>query len=119
MNNHLPPQLFDRSTPHDRRDALFGGQGTVRVWALLAAPALPFTAVLACELEPGASVGVHVQQEYPELVICISGRGHVAVGGVASEFCAGKVVELPHGQTLAIDNRASAEPLRYLIIKAS
>jgi quercetin dioxygenase-like cupin family protein len=113
------PQLFDRAQPHDCREALFGGHGRVRVWALLASPALPFTAVLACELEPHGSVGAHVQQQYPELVICLSGRGHVAVNGVDADFSAGKVVELPHGQTLAIDNGASEEPLRYLIIKSS
>jgi quercetin dioxygenase-like cupin family protein len=113
------PQLFDRALPHDRREALFGGRGAVRVWSLIATPAAPFTAVLACELEPHASVGAHVQQQYPELVICISGRGRVAVSGVATEFSAGKVVELPHGQTLAIDNGASEEPLRYLIVKSS
>jgi quercetin dioxygenase-like cupin family protein len=112
-------QLFNRALPHDCRQALFGGRGAVRVWALVPAPTPPFTAVLACELEAGGSVGAHVQQQYPELVIGISGRGQVAVGGVASEFFAGKVVELPQGQTLAIDNGASEEPLCYLIIKAS
>jgi quercetin dioxygenase-like cupin family protein len=113
------PLLFDRALPHDRREALFGGRGAVRVWALVAAPARPFTAVLACELEPSSSVGAHVQQQHPELVICISGRGSVAINGVSTEFRAGNVVELPHGQTLAIDNASSKEPLRYLIIKSS
>src|SRR4051812_7268189 len=45
------PNLCDRALPHDVRRDLFGGRGTVRVWSLTSAPALPFTAVLACELE--------------------------------------------------------------------
>lgn len=110
--------LWDRQAPHDVRDALFGGVGTVRVWALLASPALPFTAVLACELEPGASVGTHVQEHFPELVIAISGSGRVTVAGASSAFDAGAVVELAHGQTLSIGNESGQEPLRYLIIKA-
>lgn len=114
----LDPSLCDRNLPHDVRQGLFGGQGAVRVWALTPRPALPFTAILACELEPGASVGPHVQQDYPELVIAISGSGSVQVNGVATTFAAGQVVELAHGHTLAISNASSAQPLRYLIIKA-
>lgn len=114
----LDPHLCDRSLPHDVRQGLFGGQGVVRVWALTTRPAPPFTAILACELEPGASVGPHVQQDYPEIVIAISGSGGVQVNGAASPFAAGQVVELAHGHTLAISNASGAEPLRYLIIKA-
>lgn len=110
--------LCDRKLPHDVREQLFGGQGAVRVWALAATPALPFTAVLACELEPHASVGAHVQEQYPEIVIGISGSGSVAVNGVERAFGPGSLVELELGQTLAISNATGAEPLRYLIIKA-
>jgi quercetin dioxygenase-like cupin family protein len=118
MSEPLREALFDRDLPHDCRRALFGGQGAVRVWSLAGAPAPPFTAVLACELEPGASVGAHVQQEYPEIVVGISGSGQVAVGAEARAFSAGQVVHLPLGETLAIDNTAGDVPLRYLIIKA-
>lgn len=90
----------------------------MRVWALSNAPALPFTAVLACELEPGASVGPHVQEHYPEIVIALSGSGSVRVNDVAAPFDAGQVVELAHGSTLSISNGSQTEPLRYLIIKA-
>ena len=112
------PALCDRNLPHDVRQALFGGQGAVRVWSLVATPALPFTAVLACELEPSGSVGAHVQEQYPEIVIAISGRGIVKVNDVPAAFEAGRVVELARGHTLAISNTSSTEPLRYLIIKA-
>ena len=115
----IDPSLCDRSLPHDVRQGLFGGQGAVRVWALTARPTLPFTAILACELEPGASVGPHVQQDYPEIVIAVSGSGSVQVNGAASPFAAGQVVELAHGHTLAISNATSDQPLRYLIIKAA
>jgi hypothetical protein len=110
--------LFRRALPHDSRRDLFGGSGTVRVWALVDAPKLPFTAVLACELEPGASVGTHLQEYFPELVIGISGAGSVAVNGAVSEFGAGTVVELGLGHTLAITNGSGEAPLRYLIVKS-
>jgi hypothetical protein len=112
------PALCDRSLPHDVRQGLFGGRGAVRVWSLVATPALPFTAVLACELEPSGSVGAHVQEQYPEIVIAISGRGIVKVNDAPLAFEAGGIVELAQGHTLAISNTSSAEPLRYLIIKA-
>jgi mannose-6-phosphate isomerase-like protein (cupin superfamily) len=114
----LSPALCDRSLPHDLRQALFGGQGAVRVWALTARPTLPFTAVLACELDPSGSVGAHVQEHDPEIVIAISGRGIVKVNDLPVTFAAGQVVELALGHTLAIENTSSTEPLRYLIIKA-
>ena len=121
MNDSSKPEttgLWDRNLPHDARHALFGGQGAVRVWALVNAPAPPFTAVLACELEPGGSVGPHVQEHFPELVLGIAGAGTVRVDGVASPFGAGQVVELARGRTLALANDSSSAPLRYLIIKA-
>ena len=111
--------MFDRSRAHDVRDALFGGRGAVRVWGLGArALLLPFRAVLACELDPGGSVGAHVQAEYPEIVVFIEGSGTAKVGGAPTAVVPGSVVELALGQTLAIENASTAAPLRYLIIKA-
>lgn len=118
MSERSTALLWDRNAPHDARIELFGGRGTVRVWPLVATPKSPFAAVLACELEPGASVGVHVQQQFPELVIAVSGHGSVSVDGAACAFVAGGVVELGLGQTLSICNGSHDEPLRYLIIKA-
>jgi hypothetical protein len=120
MTAPLPfsPAVCDRNLPHDVRHGLFGGEGAVRVWALTAKPTLPFTAVLACELEPSASVGPHVQEQYPEIVIAISGRGIVKVNDEPVAFEGGRVVELAQGHTLAISNTSNTEPLRYLIIKA-
>jgi|SoiMethySBSTD1v2_1073268.scaffolds.fasta_scaffold2833614_1 quercetin dioxygenase-like cupin family protein len=103
----------------DARANLFGGQGTVRVWDLLrGGTAEPFAAVLACELEPGGSVGTHVQQEHPEIVVCLDGDGVATVEGVEHALVPGAVVHLPFGQRLAIANRSQAAPLAYLIIKA-
>jgi quercetin dioxygenase-like cupin family protein len=110
--------LWNRDVPHDARGELFGGKGIVRVWALLGAPRRPFAAVLACELEPGASVGTHRQQQYPELVIAVAGAGSVRVDGELRAFNAGSVIELSLGQTLSIANGSNEEPLRYLIVKA-
>jgi quercetin dioxygenase-like cupin family protein len=103
----------------DRRAALFGGKGAVLVWDLLGAARLPpFSAALACELEPGGSVGAHVQQRDPEIVICIEGRGVAEVDGEPQALAPGALVALPHGSTLALRNEDEREPLRYLIIKA-
>lgn len=44
----------------DARAALFGGEGTVRVWDL-GGRVGALSAVLFCELEPGGRVGRHVQ----------------------------------------------------------
>jgi quercetin dioxygenase-like cupin family protein len=102
-----------------RREALFGGEGAVLVWDLLGRrDAAPFTAVLACELEPGGSVGRHRQDEYPEIVIGLEGEGEASVDGTAHALEPGALVHLPLGAVLAIANRSSSEPLRYLIIKA-
>jgi quercetin dioxygenase-like cupin family protein len=105
--------------PSDRREALFGGAGAVRVWDLLeGGEAPPFTAVLGCELDPGGSVGRHRQQEFPEIVVGLGGEGEAEVDGEWYQLGLGDVVHLPLGSTLAIRNRSSTEPLRYLIVKA-
>jgi quercetin dioxygenase-like cupin family protein len=110
--------MWNRAHPHDVRETLFGGKRCVRVWDLAPSPRLPFAAVLACELEPGGSVGSHVQEYFAEVVVGVEGSGSVTVNGVSSLLRPGGVVELPLGHTLAISNEASGEPLRYLIVKA-
>jgi quercetin dioxygenase-like cupin family protein len=107
----------EKGTPDVRVD-LFGGQGTVRVWSLLGDAAEPFTAVLSCELVPGGSVGRHVQEEFPELVVGLSGDGDAWVGEELHALSAGDTVYLPLGSVLSIANRSSVTSLRYLIIKA-
>lgn len=109
--------MLDKSQAARNLD-LFGGQGAVYVWNLLPAPLDPFSAVLGCELEPGGSVGRHVQQRDPEIVVCIEGDGVATVGDVEHAMFPGSAVGLPHGQTLAIRNASAEVPLRYLIIKA-
>lgn len=88
------------------------------MWDLLPDPLEPFSAVLACELEPGASVGKHSQQRDPEIVICIEGDGTAVVSGTEHRLHPGATVALPYGETLALRNNATDRPLRYLIIKA-
>ncbi len=88
------------------------------VWSLLAGPAEPFTAVLRCELEPGGSVGNHVQQEFPEIVVGTGGNGAAFVDGTELPLREGDVVSLPRGSVLSIVNHSTTEPLRYLIVKA-
>ncbi|HLT38347.1 MAG TPA: cupin domain-containing protein [Enhygromyxa sp.] len=105
----------------DLRENLFGGRGVVRVWNLLAdhrAPPSPFTAVLSCELDPGGSVGRHVQEQFPEIVIGLEGSGAAAVDGRVHSLDPGDVVHLPLGSVLELRNCSDREPLRYLIIKA-
>lgn len=110
----LPPEAGDR------REALFGGRGAVRVWELLPdGPAGPFTAALACELDPGGSVGAHVQARDDEVVVCIEGHGDATVGDAVWELAPGAAVYLPRGATLALRNGSGAAPLRYLIVKAA
>jgi quercetin dioxygenase-like cupin family protein len=106
--------------PPDVRENLFGGEGRVLVWNLLGAQsAPPFTAVLSCLLEEGSSVGRHVQQAHPEIVIGLTGHGETRVNGVARPFGPGAVVHLPLGATLEIANGSTETPLRYLIVKAN
>src|SRR5262249_11322266 len=102
----------------ERRSNLFGGEGSVLVWDLLGPLRLPpFTAVLACELEQGASVGAHRQELYAELVIVTDGEGTATVDGVPHELAPGAVVALPLGSVLTIANGLADQPLRYLIVK--
>jgi quercetin dioxygenase-like cupin family protein len=111
--------MWDRARRHDRRDALFGGRGAVRVWdAGSAGLPRPFAVALACELEPGASVGAHVQEHHPEVVIGVEGRGVARVDGAPHALEPGAVVPVALGRRLAIENGSEAEPLRYLILKA-
>jgi quercetin dioxygenase-like cupin family protein len=110
------------SAPLDRaratvRHELFGGTGAVRVWDLGAAKP-PFTAVLFCELEPGARVGEHVQQADHEVVVVVSGEAVLYVDGVAKGCLEGDAVAVPLGSKLAIDNASLETPVRYLIVKA-
>lgn len=104
----------------DVRAALFGGNGSVKVWDLLG-PRLapPFSAVLSCELEPGGSVGVHQQQRDPEILLGLEGQGEVTVAGFAGALTPGTVVFVPFGSTLSLRNLSPEAPLRYLIIKAA
>lgn len=105
--------------PPFRQEKLFGGEGAVLVWDLLGAQsAAPFGAVLACELEPAGSVGRHVQQEMPEIVVGIGGEGRATVDGRELPLGPGDVVHLPLGSVLAIENLSPTESLRYLIVKA-
>ncbi len=100
--------------------ALFGGVGRVAVTDLLTAQqAPPFKAVLWCELEPGGSVGAHVQEQYAEIVVGLSGSGEARVNGQRHELTTGSVVHLPLGAVLQLQNGSQEEPLCYLIIKAT
>jgi quercetin dioxygenase-like cupin family protein len=98
---------------------LFGGRGEVRVWNLLSDAAGPFTAVLSCMLSPGGSVGLHRQEQFPELVIGLEGDGVATVDGKALPLRPGDVVYLPLGSVLGITNRSHEAALSYLIVKAS
>jgi quercetin dioxygenase-like cupin family protein len=104
--------------PVDVRENLFGGAGAVRVSSLLRGEAEPFTAILSCELDAGGSVGRHVQQEFAEVVIGVSGSGEATVDEQPLPLRAGDVVHVPLGAVLSIDNRDSQQSLCYLIIKA-
>jgi len=106
-----------RGTP-DKRRALFGGTGEVRVWSLLPRVPDPFDCVLGCELDPAGSVGPHVQDLCSEVVIVTEGTGRAFVDDQAFDLVPGTVVPLPLGATLALDNASADEPLRYLIVKA-
>lgn len=103
----------------DRRRELFGGRGEVRVWSLLDGVTAPFDCVLGCELDPGGSVGEHVQEHCAELVIVTEGTGEAAVSGERHALRPGVVVPLPRGKSLSIENRSRKSVLRYLIIKAA
>ncbi len=103
--------------PDIRRD-LFGGTGAVKVYNLDPSPMPPFAAALWCELEAGGSVGRHLQEHYPEIVIGLEGDGEATVGQQAFPLKAGSVVQLPLGSVLSLRNLSSEAPLRYLILKA-
>lgn len=102
----------------ERRDALFGGQGSVLVESLVGTLCAPFTVALHCELSAHGSVGEHVQQSEDELLIVLDGEGTILVNSAARPVGAGSVVGLALGQRLAISNTADT-PLRYLIVKAA
>lgn len=111
--------MFEHKGQPDVREALFSGSGAVRVFNLLGARKMPpFGAVLACTLDPKGHVGAHVQQQMPEIVIGISGKGEALVNKASRSLEAFDVVHLPLGATLEIRNLSDSEPLHYLIVKA-
>lgn len=110
--------MWNRNEPHDVREAIFGGLGTVRVWVVPTTKAPPFTVALACELDPAGRVGVHVQQEDAEVLIVVEGEGVVLVDGEPRSAEPGSVTAVPLGSRLALDNASPTAPLRYLIVKA-
>ena len=102
-----------------RHQDLFGGVGEVRVWDLLGRTSLPpFEAVLACELDPGGSVGAHRQATADEVVVIISGEGQATVDGVSQPLGPGSAVPLALGKLLTLENGSTQMPLCYLIVKA-
>jgi quercetin dioxygenase-like cupin family protein len=102
-----------------RHERVFGGQGELLVWPLLSGENIlsPFASVTALELAPGASVGP-VKVDLPEIVVVTDGVGSLCRDENKHSLAIGSVVEVPQGATLSIDNSASPEPLRYLIVKA-
>ncbi len=101
----------------DRREALFGGTGEVRVWSLMDGALPPFDCVLGCELDAGGSVGVHVQDRCTEVVIVTEGHGTARVGNASIPLRPGTVARLPLGEKLALTNGSEVDVLRYLIVK--
>ena len=63
-------------------------------------------------------MGTHLQQEFAEVLIVIEGEGVARVGGSPLLLQPGVVLEIPLGQTLALENASPESPLRYLIVKA-
>lgn len=111
--------MTESNVPTFRQRDLFGGQGEVVVRDLLRGGRLGgFTAVLACELAPGASVGTHYQPDWGEVVVVTGGRGTVTVDGERRPLAPGDVVLLRQGAMLALVNDGEA-PLAYVILKAA
>ena len=88
------------------------------MWSLLDQVPAPFDCVLGCELDPGGSVGAHVQEDCAEVVIVTEGQGDARVSGAAVALTPGVVVPLPLGASLELANASRTQPLRYLIVKA-
>jgi quercetin dioxygenase-like cupin family protein len=93
--------------------------GEVRVWSLMEGELVPFDCVLGCELDPGGTVGAHVQDGCVEVIIVTEGRGHARVGDQSTPLAPGVVVRLPLGETLALRNGSDTDVLRYLIVKVA
>ena len=102
--------------PDFSRENLFGGRGRVSIWNLT--PNLsPFTALLWCSLSSHGRVGPHRQERDPEVIVCISGTGHIWINKVKHIMEPMNSYALPLGAILAIENTAE-EPLVYSITKA-
>lgn len=113
-----PQPVAEVLGPWVKRD-LFNGHGAVTLWDLLGhSSSGPFKAALWCELEAGGEVGAHRQQEWPELVICLSGAGHATVGETRHRLEPGRCAVLPLGALLSLSADLEG-PMSYLIIKAS
>lgn len=111
--------LLKSQHPVVTRQDLFKGQGKVHVHHLGGAHDIsPFTAVLACELDPQATVGAHLQPHYDELIMVINGIGTASINKQDYSLTAGTVLYLKQGSILAIHNHHAEERLCYWIVKA-
>jgi quercetin dioxygenase-like cupin family protein len=114
----VPPDAAKRPFPATVYTDLFGGKGRVQVTSRLPAGAEPFTAGLACELEPGGRVGAHRQAEFAELLIGVAGHGEARVNGAVLALTPASVVHVPLGAVLELENLSEATALVYVIVKA-
>jgi quercetin dioxygenase-like cupin family protein len=102
------------------RQDLFKGQGKVHISNLGGAHDIsPFTAVLACELEPQATVGAHLQPHYDELIMVTHGVGTAYINQQDYSLNTGTVLYLKQGSVLAIHNHHTEERLCYWIVKVT
>ena len=109
-------QLLDQGRIYSKTN-LFKGHGTVHIKDLLGAQVSAFQAVLACVLDPQASVGTHLQTDADEVIIIHQGHGQAYINQKSYPLEAGVVLHVKQGQTLSLHNHSTSDSLHYHIIK--
>ena len=97
------------------REAMRGGQGTVRLEHFWKKPELLGKTRLCAKLilGPGCSIGPHCHDQEEEVYIVLRGQGWISEAGTTVEVGPGDSILTGNGATHAVENRGS-EPLELL-----
>lgn len=71
--------------------------------------------IMQGHLEPGAGIGYHKHEQNCEVILLVSGRGHIRYDDTEEELLPGEVHYCPMGHSHSLQNN-SDEPLTFFAV---